>query len=588
MAERYTTLYSLPGALFREGAPVMICAGAMLRDNVSGNYIAQLKYYNLGKRTLSGMTVALSLFDGAGRPIGEEQVRRFSLSAEPDTEFGQKKALLLPYRNARSFTARVSEVRFADGGVWQDEDGDWVAAAKRKTLEDAYGDDEIAAQFRIRYGSDCLYAPAPEDMFWYCTCGAINTDKTAPCRRCRRPLPSLMGVDVSALRRESSKRVQEEKYQEELEEAEPKPSHALWKTLGVIAALALALASVIFFMPRALNLLVPLPSFEPVETVEPTPSATPRPTPTPTPTPVPTLSPEELTQREYDSAMTLLDAGSYGKARAAFLALGDFSDSAEMAREAVYRKAVALYDFIEQYDEEGIVALLSSDGTGTTRFSLTPQKALSLGSPVIAALRQACGRDQVDIGMAEEAPEGLRPMGDCVKELFAYLDDYRDSAERLEKLDELTDYTRDFDMLCEAGDIYSAYNWLLAYTGDFPHKDIKLHMLEMYMPFCSDWQLFLGDPTLLPMTEDGHSYPCYSFNSRVLIKDDVATLRFMIREGESDFVVDIPAEAGTVDFVLPKGGVHYYVMINQVDHLAYLQLYEGSILGSCEYERVTE
>jgi len=52
--------------------------------------------------------------------------------------------------------------------------------------------------------------------------------------------------------------------------------------------------------------------------------------------------------------------------------------------------------------------------------------------------------------------------------------------------------------------------------------------------------------------------------------------------------VDIPAEAGTVDFVLPKGGVHYYVMINQVDHLAYLQLYEGSILGSCEYERVTE
>ena len=591
MAERYEKLYALPGGLFLDGAPVMICAGALLRDTTSGNLIAQLKYYNLGERTIAGLTVALCLLDGAGRRVGTDPVHRLDFNAEPDTEFGQKKAMLVPYRNVRSFSAVVTEVRFADGTVWTPDDdaAEWVQVPARQTLEQFYGDEELASQFRIHYSGDWQYAPVRADGIWYCTCGAVNRSDATNCRRCRRPLQSLLEVNVNAVKREASKRVQEEAFQDNLDSSSSRSSGTAWKVLGVVAALLLALAVVIYFVPKALNVVVPLPSFEPsTPTPEPTPTATPRPTPSPTPTPIPTPSPEELMQMDYDAALALLEAGSYSAARDAFLELGDFSDSADMAREAFYRKAVSLYEFIEQYDEEGLFALLSTDSNGTTRFSLSPRKALSLGSPAIAALRQACGKDKVDIQMTENTPDGLRPIGDCVKDLFAYLGDYRDSAERLENLDVLTDYTRDFYMFCEAGDIYSAYDWLYAYNGEFPHKDNWLQLLDMYKPFCSDWELFLGDPTLLPMTLDGLSAPCYSFNSRVLIKDGVATLRFLFREGEADYTVDIPAEAGTTNFMLAKDVLFYIVQINQVDHLAYMKYYEGSQLGSCEYERVKE
>ena len=32
MAERYNKLYSLPGNLYAAGSPVIICAGALLKD----------------------------------------------------------------------------------------------------------------------------------------------------------------------------------------------------------------------------------------------------------------------------------------------------------------------------------------------------------------------------------------------------------------------------------------------------------------------------------------------------------------------------------------------------------------------------
>ena len=43
MEERYTRLFSLPENLYSAGAPVMIAAGALLKDNQTGKVLAQLK-----------------------------------------------------------------------------------------------------------------------------------------------------------------------------------------------------------------------------------------------------------------------------------------------------------------------------------------------------------------------------------------------------------------------------------------------------------------------------------------------------------------------------------------------------------------
>ncbi len=47
MAERYTKLYTLESALYAEGAPVIIAAGALLDDSVTRRTLVQLKFISL-------------------------------------------------------------------------------------------------------------------------------------------------------------------------------------------------------------------------------------------------------------------------------------------------------------------------------------------------------------------------------------------------------------------------------------------------------------------------------------------------------------------------------------------------------------
>ena len=598
MADRYTKLFELPGGLYTSGSPVLIRAGALLRDSLSKALICQLKFCNLDPRNVRSLTVALQLCDDAGRSIGEEMTRQYlDLDAKRDTDFGQTTALRIPYRNARGFSVRVTEVIFADRTRWQDSGAPWVSVSRPKLLREAYGDEEMASQFRIRYGNDCRYAPFEDGELWFCTCGAVNRRSENTCHHCRRVRKALLAVNPTSLRNECDMRLEQERWQDEgYSRSGEKRSSG--RVLAILLPSLLLLAAIIYFAPRILNRIVPLPVINtpqeqlveatepPAPTPEPTlaPTPIPTPAPTPTPTPVPTLSPEEQKKADYDAAVAMLEAGRYSEARSAFLGMSGYENSEELAREAVYRKAMALYSFIEQYDERDIYASLSMDPTVINRLSLSSQKALDLGSPVVDTLRAACGGDLVDLTLADSPSEGLRPLANCVKDLFSYLDSYRDSADRIASLDVLTDYTRDFYMLCEAGDIFSAYNWLENYSGDFPGRDHWLQLLELYKPYCDDWVLDSGDPTLLPLIV-GNAFPAMSFNSRVILSGDTATLRFLVSNTEAELVVDFLAETGTLNFTSADETYGYYALVSQVDHMAFLKYYNGSMLGSCEYAR---
>ena len=50
MSERYTKLFSLPENQYVHGAPILIAAGALLRDNLSETMLAQLKFWNISKK----------------------------------------------------------------------------------------------------------------------------------------------------------------------------------------------------------------------------------------------------------------------------------------------------------------------------------------------------------------------------------------------------------------------------------------------------------------------------------------------------------------------------------------------------------
>ena len=67
MSERYTRLFSLPGSLYTPKAPLLIMAGALLKDNVTGQVLAQVKYKNLGAKPIKALTVSLQALDTRGR-----------------------------------------------------------------------------------------------------------------------------------------------------------------------------------------------------------------------------------------------------------------------------------------------------------------------------------------------------------------------------------------------------------------------------------------------------------------------------------------------------------------------------------------
>ena len=288
-------------------------------------------------------------------------------------------------------------------------------------------------------------------------------------------------------------------------------------------------------------------------------------------------------QDRYDQAVQMLSEGAYGEATEAFRALGSFSDSEKMIQECIYRKAVSLFQFLGRYDVSRIYSLISSEPGQTSIFSLPSDEALRLGSGCVDDLRAACGKDPIDIRLEDSPGAQLIPLKDALSNLFSELGDYGDSAEYINEISSLTDYTRDFFMLCSTGDLPAARNWLDSYHGDFEDRDHWSDILDLYLPYCGNWVLYLGDSTLLSYTI-GQNFPCMSISSRVLLEEDSALLRLSF--GESNSVTfDLPSTLGESLFIngeVPTG--IYMAAINNNGHLVYM-LYNSDwkLISSSDY-----
>ena len=329
-----------------------------------------------------------------------------------------------------------------------------------------------------------------------------------------------------------------------------------------------------------------------------------------------------LCQKKYDDACALLEEGSYSAAREAFLTLGEFSDSADMARSAIACKADALNQVVQRYDTSSIYASLSMGVGGTSRFSLPKSVALFLGSQCVADLRDACGNDLVDVSLSDVPTEDMIPLADAVAELYAMAEtEPRVISEKPEEApapsqeiapqpapeetpavsedpvatpaeepvqeaspEPEADPLAEYRMLCITGDIYGAYEWLTDYSGEFEDRDYWLETLGEYMPYCSEWALYSGDSTLLPLTS-GYNESCMYCGSRVIVEEDgSATLRISVH-GSEEFIVDLYQSPGEDRFYRSGDGYTYVAVINTASHLSYMKFNgSGKLASSCEYE----
>ena len=119
MSERYTRLFSLPENLGLEDCPVVISAGALLMDNVTGNVLAQLKLRSLSPQAVKAVKIKIHAYDTAKTELnGVDAFSYLDLDAPLDGEFGSQTPIPLPDAATRSFTVDILSVTLADGTVY--------------------------------------------------------------------------------------------------------------------------------------------------------------------------------------------------------------------------------------------------------------------------------------------------------------------------------------------------------------------------------------------------------------------------------------------------------------------------------------
>lgn len=317
--ERYVNLFRLPVKLYIHGSPLLIVAGALLKDNQTGNILAQLKFRNISNKEIKAIKVCIKAFDVSGTEIqGIKDYQYLDLSAFCNAEFGQKMAVLLPDRVTRSFSVACTSVIFSDNTTWESEENVvWEPLPQQQNLEDVIGN--LWQQYQRDTSIHSSFEPLQYDDLWLCSCGQINQNTESKCFYCqleKEKIFSALNLEELEKRQvlfeqEEQERRKEKERQEAIKEEEAKKRAAkINKILIIFLVCILLIAGII-----ALTTKILIPMYQ------------------------------------YNSALSTMEAGEYDKAIEAFEKLGDFKDSQEQINEAKYRQALSYIEKKENLEE---------------------------------------------------------------------------------------------------------------------------------------------------------------------------------------------------------------------------------------------
>lgn len=293
MSERYTKLFALTENLYTEGAPVVIAAGSLLKDNQTGKILAQIKYKNISSKIIKAVKVAVRAFDVSGTEIeGIQEYQYLDLSAARDAEFGQKNAIALPDKVTRSFSCECKSIIFSDGTTWEEKGAEWKPLIQPETLQKRLGG--LSAQYQRETIRNARFVVTDDRDLWICTCGAINRQSEAKCHACHSEKTALFAaLDMEALKEHNAAYNKRESERREKETAEAAKKKAKTKKISMIAAACAVV--VIAAIVVITQVIVP--------------------------------------SSKYNSAVALMNEGKYDEAIETFEELGDYQDSAILLEE---------------------------------------------------------------------------------------------------------------------------------------------------------------------------------------------------------------------------------------------------------------
>ena len=346
MGETYARLYSLPERLYTVGAPVVVAAGALLKDNRNGNIIVQLKIQNICNKIIKAVTVKVTSMDTVGRALGEDtEYQYLDLNVKRNEFFGQQVPIIVPNEQTHSYSVKVTEVAFDDNTVWTGNDT-WEPLEKPDPIEKKITNGELARQYRIKYGKGSKYLLKKEKDLWFCTCGTINREDEISCRSCHIDRKKLEEFNLDVLKKECDERLEEERKERERKqaeaEAEAKKKQKKTKMIAAGAAVAVVVVAAgvvikdnldkknLYNQAAALleegNYDKSIALFEELQGYK--------------------DSKEQIYNVKYQEAASYETAGEHEEALTLYEELGDYKDSKEQINKVKYNEAA-------QYEEEG-------------------------------------------------------------------------------------------------------------------------------------------------------------------------------------------------------------------------------------------
>lgn len=212
MTGRYERVFSLKENLYTAGSPVIILAGALLKDHQSGKILAQLKLKSIHDVPIKALTVKVwpgdTLFQSLGKPLDYQYL---DLDINRDSEFGQSTPIVMPNVATRTFRVVVSEVIFSNQTTWQGNDSnEWRPLSDLRSIESLMHDVELRKQYYLRYGYNAQFFYQEDGDLWYCSCGAINHIDEVICHCCKQSREQLLTFDMEKLRQECTERLEKE------------------------------------------------------------------------------------------------------------------------------------------------------------------------------------------------------------------------------------------------------------------------------------------------------------------------------------------------------------------------------------------
>lgn len=210
MGNRFEKLFALPANMYSIGSPVIVSAGALLKDTETGKLVVQIKFHSISKTPIIALKLCIRTFDiGGEETAGVQKYQYLDLNVANGQDFGSNKAIVLPNTVARSFEIASLIVILSDGTV-NDVCVPMYALPKSSLLLSALKNSELLKQYQHETTTASRYLPQVNGDLWCCTCGVWNIDDS--CTNCNLDKSIVFQpFDISVLESNMNERLAAEK-----------------------------------------------------------------------------------------------------------------------------------------------------------------------------------------------------------------------------------------------------------------------------------------------------------------------------------------------------------------------------------------